>query len=124
MSNNNSNTQQYSVLLYSQYSSNCKRLIDIVKQYIPTEFGLTEICIDNEKIRKQIAKSKKIQINMVPCILVIFSDGVVEKYDGSNAFRWVEEIVNKFAPPAAPVSVQQPQQYHVSMEPVTTLVDD
>jgi hypothetical protein len=120
-----STIQQYSILLYSQYSPNSQKLIELVKHSIPSEFGLTEICIDNDKIRKQIYKSKKIEVKIVPCILVIFSDGVVEKYDGSNAFRWVEEIASKLTPPPPPVTVsQQPQQFHVSTEPVTNLIDD
>lgn len=90
--------QQYSLLLYSNYSPNCKKLMEIVQKNIPLEFGLNNICIDNEKVRHQIKKNQKIKISGVPCILVIFPDGIIEKYDGSHAFRWIEEIALKLRP--------------------------
>jgi hypothetical protein len=95
------------VLLYSQYSSHCKNLIDLVQKY-SIDFGLTNICIDNEKIRNQIMSSKKITIECVPCILIYFADGVVEKYDGSNAFRYIEDLITKSLPPPPPLPVSVP----------------
>ncbi len=71
-----------------------------------TQFSLQSLCIDNEKIRKRIIENKQIQVTSVPCLLLIFPDGGIEKYDGGHAFEWVEDIIRKFAPPQQP----QPQQ--------------
>ena len=100
---------QLSVLLYSKYSSLSKSLMNIIQTSgidFTNQFSLQTLCIDNEKIRKRILKNKKIQVTSVPCILVIFPDGGVEKYDGNHAFEWVEDILKKIAPPPPP----QPEQ--------------
>ena len=83
------------VILYSKYSHNCKKLMDMVRNTI-TNFENTElsnICIDNKDIRKKILKSKTLLVKAVPCILILYPDGGVEKYEGGTAFRWVEEII-------------------------------
>jgi hypothetical protein len=105
--------QQLSVLLYSQYSKSSKKLLDIftTSSIVPEEIGLSTVCIDNEKIRKRILKSNKVKIESVPCILILYNDGGVEKFDGSNAFRWVEDIITQFTP-------QQPTSYQIP--PVNT----
>ena len=53
------------------------------------------VCIDNEEVRDRIANNKEIDIEAVPCVLNIFNDGNVEKYEGLDAFKWVEQIVSK-----------------------------
>tara|TARA_Y100000389_G_scaffold61028_1_gene57150 strand:- start:5461 stop:6264 length:804 start_codon:yes stop_codon:yes gene_type:complete len=100
---------QFSVLLYSKYSPLSKKILDII-QSSPVNLeqivSLQTLCIDNEKVRKKIYQNKQIDITSVPCILVIFPDGGIEKYDGVPAFQWIEEILQKFAPP--PPQPQQP----------------
>ena len=84
------------IILYSKYSQNCKKLLSMARNTI-TELEnveLSNICIDNKDIRKKILKSKTLIVKMVPCILVLYPDGGVEKYEGGTAFRWVEEIIN------------------------------
>jgi hypothetical protein len=101
--------QQFSALLYSQYSSKCKTLVNLIEQCqidIKPLINLSFVCIDNEKIRKQICSSKNVNIQSVPCILVVYQDGGVEKYEGSNAFRWIEEILYKYIPPSPPTQTQ------------------
>lgn len=95
--------QQLCVLLYSKYSKHSKRYIEILKQS-PIDFvskvNLKTVCIDNEEVRQRILNSQKIDINYVPCILLVYPDGGVEKYEGGTAFKWAEEIIRSFAPPS------------------------
>lgn len=65
--------------------------------------GLQALCIDNENVRRRIRQNRSIEITTVPCILTIYSDGGVEKYEGAHSFRWIEEVINRFAPPPPPV---------------------
>jgi hypothetical protein len=91
--------QQYSVLFYSQYSPNCKRILSLIESSsidFTSLLNLSNVCIDNVQIRNRILKSKNIKINSVPCILTIYPDGGVEKYEGSHTFNWVEEIIDKY----------------------------
>lgn len=98
------NQQQYSVLFYSQYSSNCKKMTDILHNYaIPIQ----EVCVDNEKIRKQILTSKNIKIENVPCILIAYADGGIELFTGSNAFGWLEDVISKILPPSPVITNEE-----------------
>ena len=76
---------------------------------LSTTVGIRPVCIDNEDIRSQILKDKKIEIISVPCVLVAYNTGNVEKYEGSNAFQWIEETVSKYMPQQPQPQHQQPQ---------------
>lgn len=112
------------IILYSKYSQHSKRLLDSLKSInIDWEklINLQLLCIDNENIRKRILNSKDIQIKTVPCILIIYSDGVVEKFDGPNSFEWVENIINKHyqsPTPHIPNSSPNPEQPNPLQSPM------
>lgn len=103
---------QYSVILYSKYSANCKRLFDLItaNSLDVDAIRIQSLCIDNDKIRKRIRENRQIDITSVPCILCIFPNGGVEKYDGAHAFAWMDNIVAKFAPPPPPPPPAHRQQ--------------
>ena len=102
----------YTVLLYSKYSEFSK---SIIKQIESSSFDfvnkkkLSTVCIDNDDIRNRILKSNDMDIKTVPCILIIHDDGVVEKYEGEDAFKWVEEIISKNVHVEQQPQIQQPQ---------------
>ena len=103
------------VLLYSKYSPMSSKLMTALSTCpvdLSTTVGIRPVCIDNEDIRRQILKDKKIEINSVPCVLIAYNTGNVEKYEGSNAFEWIEETVSKFMPRPIPQPQIQPQQIH------------
>lgn len=104
---------QLSLLLYSKYSSLSKSLMNRMNTSgidFTNKFSLQPLCIDNEEIRKRILKNKNIEVTTVPCLLIIFPDGGIEKYDGAHVFEWVEEIIRKFAPPPPPPPQPRPPQ--------------
>lgn len=89
---------QYSVLLYSKFSVNCKKLFNIIDS---SNINFTELiklrtlCIDNSKIRERVMGDEKIQITIVPCILYIYPNGGIEKYDGEFAFELINGIIQQ-----------------------------
>ena len=95
------------ILLYSKYSPFSKKIMDLI-QKSAVDFGnlysLKLLCVDNENVRNYIANNKKIPIEFVPTVLVIFPDGIVEKYEGSNALNWAESIISRHAPTLPPPS--------------------
>ena len=94
------------LLLYSKYSPMSVKLLTAMQSSpidLTSVINLKAICIDNEDIREQILTETKIDVSTVPCILIVYRNGGVEKYQGSNAFQWIEETVRKLMP-------QQPQQ--------------
>ena len=101
---------QLSVLLYSKYSSLSKKLMNIIQTSgvdFTAKFSLQPLCIDNEKIRTRVIQNTNIEVTTVPCLLIIFPDGGIEKYDGAHIFEWVEGIIRQSAPPPPP-----PQHIH------------
>jgi hypothetical protein len=86
------------IILYSKYSSNSKKLLNVISEYSLPQFlsiPFREYCIDNKEVRKMVTESKKLTVSFVPVILLFYVNGYVEKYEGEKAFEWVGEIVNK-----------------------------
>jgi hypothetical protein len=75
------------------YSNHCKQFLDLWNQY-NTLIPLNLICVDNKIIRNRIINSKKIKITLVPCVMILKSDGLLLTYDGSNAFDWLQEVIS------------------------------
>ena len=69
------------VLFWSKYSANSKKLINLMNQY---DAKIETVCIDNETVRKRLVKDKKIGISVVPTILALYQNGVIEKYEGEK----------------------------------------
>lgn len=96
---------QLSVLMYSKYSATSKKLMDFIQSSgvdFTTILSLQLVCIDNDEIRNRILQNDQIDITSVPCLLIIYPDGGIEKYDGPRIFEWTEEIIRKYAPPPRP----------------------
>jgi hypothetical protein len=84
---------QYSILLFSKYSTSCRKLFDIMKDSRIDFSFLSTLCLDNPEVRKQIMTAKHFDINTVPCIICIFPTGGVETYEGVHAFAWIERMI-------------------------------
>lgn len=75
--------------------------------------GLQEVCIDNNDFHERLKKSNKIEVGYVPCLLIVYPNGGIEKYEASHAFKWFEDVLNRLSPPppsVQPPTRQQPQQ--------------
>ena len=90
------------VYLYSKYSASCKEFSDrITTSTLKDSFNL--LCVDNKDIRKVVVSSKY-SIKSIPCVLCVFSNSVIEKYEGEQAFRWLDQFVI----PASPIRKSPP----------------
>ncbi len=111
---------QYSILLYSKYSKVSQSLIQMIDNSginFQAVLQLTPLCIDNEKVRERILSNRQIEIDYVPCILIIFPNGNVEKYDGQQAFMYINNIITQLKPPEPP-QPPRPSTPPVEPEPV------
>lgn len=94
-----------SVLLYSEYSMYCNRFLKNLDESlvdVQSAVQLRILNIDNKKIRSQILGSSVISVKVVPCVLIVRMNGVVEKYEGQDAFNWLDQLILALSP--APVS--------------------
>jgi hypothetical protein len=101
------------VLLYSKYSPMSTKLMTALSECpidLGATVGLNTVCIDNQDVRKRLLKNGKIEISVVPCILIVYRSGGVEKYEGDAAFQWIDEAVSKYSPPPPPPPPQPQAQ--------------
>ena len=103
-----------SIILYSKYSTECKRLFSMIEE---SGFDMTFIkfvCIDNIDIRKRISSSQNIQITLVPTALITDTNGLTEKYDGTHIYQWLKQIIDikqqELAPPPRVQQLPSPPQ--------------
>jgi hypothetical protein len=96
------------LLLYSKYSETCNNLMNSLKTNNINLPMITFFCIDNEEIRRRILASN-IVINLVPCILVTYINNI-EKYEGPDALRWLDNLINQLYPPPP---IKQPPPPHL-----------
>ena len=118
---------QLCILLYSNYSSICKQLLTAL-QTCPVDIynlsGLNVLCVDNEKIRKQIMNSKKITIDTVPTLLLIYQDNNIKKYEGQMVFDWIDLTVNKYLPQEQVPQIVQQQVPQIVQQQVPQIVQE
>jgi hypothetical protein len=105
-----------SILLYSKYSPHSKQITDLI-QSSPVPLQFKYFCVDNKQVREQIQNDKKININFLPCILNVYSNGGVEQFEGPQAFNAVQSILASLPPPIPP-----PNQIHAP-EPIEEYQD-
>ena len=108
---------KFTAFLYSKYSNTCKNffnLVDNIPPEVKENIKFINVCIDNEKIRKNVLNSK-LDIKNVPCILIIYNDGRAEKFEGIDAFKWGNEILIKIEQ-QKPKPPLQPQFNDPSMQ--------
>ena len=84
--NSNPNPQNV-ICLYSKFSNSSKEFVESSGD-LPINF----VCIDNKEVRNRVISDSKLKITFVPCILSVFSDGRLEKFEGVDAFKWLENI--------------------------------
>jgi len=58
--------------------------------------GVRMLCVDNEGVRQMIEEDTcRYDIHEVPCILVFFKNGRMDKYEGEDAFAWLYDRKQK-----------------------------
>ena len=113
------------VCLYSKYSQRSKEFLDDIHP----SMGIQMLCVDNEEVRQAIVKDNHgYHIKTVPCIFLFYSNGRLEKYEGSDAFAWLRKArkvieANMFqqqqVPQQTPIQFQQasvPQQTPIQQQ--------
>lgn len=80
------------IYFYSKYSKSCVSLMEQMN----TKISYRKVCVDHPKIRNIIlSETEKYCIRTVPCFLVFYANGIVNKYEGDKAFEWISDILQK-----------------------------
>ena len=75
------------IILYSKYSIECKRVLEVVHNVANHPFEL--VCIDNVQVRKRLERSKTFSIHTVPCVVLMYPSNEFEKYEGKGITEWI-----------------------------------
>ena len=95
------------ILFYSKYSQNSNKIIELIT---PIRHLFKLVCLDNKNIRKIVQENQKLSIQYVPSILLMYSSGLLEKYEGQRAFAWSENIIQNMIGNSQENIQKQPQQ--------------
>lgn len=88
--------------LYSEYSNYANEFMQVASNLPPqlqAQLRPVYLSVDTEAIRSMIKNSLSITVRSVPCVLILYTDGVVEKYEGDTAFTWLEELLTPLEQP-------------------------
>lgn len=83
------------IYLYSKYSIPCSDLFHLIETHSELSY-IRSICIDNTRIRQLINESKRCTINSVPCILITFPDGTLQKIEGGQIGTWLKSQIPNY----------------------------
>mgnify|MGYP003343822184 CR=1 FL=1 len=79
------------ICFYSNYSKQSKRLKNLINNKLIIDF----ISIDHPDVRKYIENDKKLNINTVPCILIMKDNGIIEKFEGEKSFELCKILIKE-----------------------------
>lgn len=82
------------LLFHSKYSKHSENLTSLLSKYdLLDSLGVKKVCIDNDKIRKQIIDNNNIDLKFIPCVILLHPDGRIDKYEGGDAFAWANDLI-------------------------------
>lgn len=88
---------EHTIFLYSKFSNHCKRLLTAIRaqanEEITTVINVKEVCIDSVGIRDRLKSDTTYSIKAVPCFIVVYDDGLTEKYEGRDASNWYVSLM-------------------------------
>lgn len=87
---------EYLVVLYSKYSPQCQKILQVYDNTTMDYIKL--VCIDNSKFRKRLSTSKSFQIKTVPCVLLMYPEDKIEKFEGNNVTDWILQQISQNLP--------------------------
>jgi hypothetical protein len=89
---------EYIIILYSKYSPQCQKILQVYNPNIMDYIKM--VCIDNSVYRKKILSSKNLSIKTVPCVLLMYPGGKIEKFEGANVTEWILQQISQNLPNA------------------------
>jgi len=101
---------EYLVVLYSKYSTPCNQILNLYNQ-APVDY-IKFLCVDHAQTRQRILSSKRLKISTVPCVLLMYPDGSMEKFEEGDVAGWLTLQISKHLPQeqVSQIQLQQPVQ--------------
>lgn len=120
--------KQFFVFIHSKFSQPSITCETIIKS-LPSDLNFNFLCVDNIETRKIIQEDTTLDIKVVPCLLIVSTEGTVTKFEGRKCYDYLLQyqkqqtplqepepisFYNTTTPPQSQVvPLQQIQQPHV-----------
>ena len=104
--------KQFFVFIYSTFSQPSRKCEAIIHS-LSSDISFNFLCIDNIENRKIIQSDLSLDIQLVPCLLIVnASDGKITKYEGKKCHDYLVQFQKQQTPIAQPqpLSMIQPQE--------------
>ena len=107
--------KQFFVFIHSKFSQPSRKCEAIIHS-LSSDISFNFLCIDNIENRKIIQSDPTLDIQLVPCLLIVnASDGKITKYEGKKCHDYLIQFQKQQTPIAQPQPlsmISQQQQHH------------
>lgn len=99
---------EFLIILYSKYSPQCQKILQVYNENYMDYIKL--ICVDNSCYRQKILNSKSLNIKTVPCVLLMYTNDKIEKFEGKGVTEWIlKQISNNLPQDKTPIELGEKQ---------------
>lgn len=111
--------KQFFVFIYSKFSQPSITCESIIRS-LPPDLNFNFLCVDNIETRKIIMEDATLDIKLVPCLLIVNTEGRITKYEGKKCHEYLThyqkqqtvipepEPVSRYQPPPSPQAPPPP----------------
>ena len=112
--------KQFFVFIHSNFSEPSLKCQAIIKT-LPAELNVNYLCVDNRETRAIIQNDPNLDIRLVPCLLIVNTEGQITKYEGKKCYEYLSQYripqktsehypIQQQQQPQTPPPIQQQQQ--------------
>ena len=112
--------KQFFVFIHSKFSEPSIKCESIIKS-LPSELNINYLCVDNIENRKIIQQDEKLDIKLVPCLLVVNTEGgKIIKFEGLKCYDYLLQYQKQQTslPEPQPMSMYKPMDHSPPPPPV------
>ena len=82
--------KQFFVFIHSNFSEPSLKCEAIIKT-LPAELNVNYLCVDNRETRAIIQNDPNLEIRLVPCLLIVNTEGRITKYEGKKCYEYLSQ---------------------------------
>ena len=107
--------KQFFVFIHSKFSQPSVKCETIIKS-LPADLNFNFLCVDNIETRRIIQEDTKMDIKLVPCLLIVnTAEGSIAKFEGRKCY----EYLLQFQKQQTPLQEPEPISFYTPPPPVT-----
>lgn len=89
--------KQFFVFIHSKFSQPSVKCETIIKS-LPSDLNFNFLCVDNIETRRIIQEDTTLDIKVVPCLLIVNTEGTVTKFEGRKCYDYLIQYQKQQTP--------------------------